>query len=151
MVREVLTFACNAGGMDFKTSFWPEQSISHDRVNAGLNGSRASGSLRAFFCFSLFVELAGHNPGSFSPFSHESSLYLPYILPTDCKEQDIQEEMSIRPLGQPPISNTPRGSHLCSASEAPRAVDTSPQGSLLQLWIFTCSLAPDEMLSCRST
>ena len=151
MVREVLTFARNAGGMDFKTSFWPEQSISHDRVNAGLNGSRASGSLRAFFCFSLFVELAGHNPGSFSPFSHESSLYLPYILPTDCKEQDIHEEMSIRPLGQPPISNTPRGSHLCSANEAPRAEDTSPQGSILQLWIFTWSLAPDEMRSCRST
>lgn len=151
MVREVLTFACNARGMDFKTPFWSEQSISHDSLNAGLNGKRASGSLRAFFCFSLLVELVGHNPCSFSSFSHESSLYLPYILPTDCKEQDIHEEMSIRPLGQPPISNTPRGSHLCSANEAPRAVDTSPQGSLLQLWIFTCSLASDEMLSCRST
>lgn len=82
MVREVLTFACSARGMDFKTPFWPEQSISQDRVNTGLNGSRASGSLRAFFCFSLLMELAGHNPCSCSSFSHESPLYLLYCLLT---------------------------------------------------------------------
>lgn len=121
----------------FKTPFWPEQSISQDRVNAGLNGSRASGSLGAFFCFSLLMELAGHNPCSFSSFSHESPLYLPYILPTDCKEQDIHEEMSVRPMGQPPVSNTPRDRHLCSANEAP-----GPWTLLPRVLFCSCGFSP---------
>ena len=64
-------------------------------------------------------------------------LYLPYILPTDCKEQDIHEEMSVRPVGQPPISNTPRGRHLCSANEAP-----GPWTHLPRVLFCSCGFSP---------
>lgn len=108
-------------------------------------GSRAAASLRTFFCFLPF-----HGGSSWSillflflswillVFYHTFFFFV-YWLQTALH----YEKMNIRPLGQPPVSNTPRGCHL--QMKHLESVDTA------QCCVCSCgfSLVPRHQMKCH--